>query len=217
MPASPLHIYANGLWLALTREPLNVEATGGTVTDITVDGVDYKVHTFTSSGNFVVTRGGDIEFLIVAGGGGGGSAGATGGGGAGGAGGLITGMQTVTATSYSVIVGAGGASGTGGAANAGTQGNVSSAFVFSATGGGAGGGAATNGGGGGSGGGGGGFGPGSGGATTGGTAALGQGSPGGELRAWVRRRGSRRRRFHFCWWFCSCRDWCLLRFGRQRV
>ena len=52
-----------------------VAATGGTVT---TDG-DFKVHTFTSSGNFVVTNPSSsvssIEYLIVAGGGGGGAGG----------------------------------------------------------------------------------------------------------------------------------------------
>ena len=56
-------------------------ATGGTVT---TDG-DYKVHTFTTSGNFVVTASGQpVEYLVIAGGGGGGSKYYTGGGGAGG-------------------------------------------------------------------------------------------------------------------------------------
>jgi hypothetical protein len=48
-------------------------ATGGTVTDITQNGITYRVHSFTSAGNstFSVTRGGLVEYLIVAGGGGG--------------------------------------------------------------------------------------------------------------------------------------------------
>ena len=61
-------------------------ATGGTITD---DG-DYKVHTFTSSGNFVVTGlgsdgtyGNKVEYLVVGSGGGGGHT-HGGGGGAGG-------------------------------------------------------------------------------------------------------------------------------------
>ena len=44
-------------------------ATGGTVTE---DG-DYKVHTFTSSGDFIVSTAGDtpeVEYLVIAGGGG---------------------------------------------------------------------------------------------------------------------------------------------------
>ena len=38
----------------------------------TTSGV-YTIHTFTSPGNFVVTSGGEVEYLIVGGGGGGGS------------------------------------------------------------------------------------------------------------------------------------------------
>jgi hypothetical protein len=80
-------------------------ATGGTITNITQGGVNYRVHTFTTTGTstFTVTRGGQVEFLIVAGGGSGGSFG-----GGGGAGGLLTGFTTVIPQSYTVTVGAGG-------------------------------------------------------------------------------------------------------------
>ena len=54
-------------------------ATGGTITFIT----GYTIHTFTSSGNFVVTSGGEVEYLVVAGGGGGGADRGGGGGGGG--------------------------------------------------------------------------------------------------------------------------------------
>ena len=67
-----------------------VTATGGTITTCG----DFKIHTFTSSDNFVVTNGGHpsgsntVEYLVVAGGGASGAdnapSGATGGGGAGG-------------------------------------------------------------------------------------------------------------------------------------
>ena len=66
---------------------LGFVATGGTVSNIT----GYRVHTFTSSGEFIVTSGSaNVEYLVVAGGGGGGSPGnpgssiGTAGGGAGG-------------------------------------------------------------------------------------------------------------------------------------
>ena len=57
-------------------------ATGGSI----VTSGDYKIHTFTSSGNFVFSAGKnkDIEYLVVAGGGGG--SGHLGGGGGAGAG-----------------------------------------------------------------------------------------------------------------------------------
>jgi len=85
-----------------------VLATGGTVTDITDGGVIYRTHTFTSSGTFGVTRGGQIEYLVVAGGGGSGSSGGSNRGGAGGAGGLLYGLTDVSAQSYSITVGDGG-------------------------------------------------------------------------------------------------------------
>ena len=91
-----------------------VSATGGTITTFSNVSGDYKVHTFTSSGTFTVTAGGEVEYLIVAGGGGGGTSGGGGGGGGGGAGGLLTGISTLTATSYSIVVGNGGARVSGG-------------------------------------------------------------------------------------------------------
>jgi hypothetical protein len=47
-----------------------VEATGGTITEYTSGGITYRVHSFTSTGNtnFVVTSGGTVDYLIVAGG-----------------------------------------------------------------------------------------------------------------------------------------------------
>ena len=86
-------------------------ATGGT---ITYSG-GYTYHTFTGSGTFTPPSGGSIEYLVVAGGGGGGrdnySTGTRGSGG-GGAGGLKYGTgHAVTATPYTVTVGAGGAGG----------------------------------------------------------------------------------------------------------
>jgi hypothetical protein len=53
----------------------NTIATGGTVTN----SGGYTIHTFTSSGNFTVYVGGDVEYLVVAGGGGGGYDGGGGG------------------------------------------------------------------------------------------------------------------------------------------
>ena len=80
--------------------------TGGT---ITTDG-DYKVHTFNSSGTFTVTTLGSlgtVEYLVTAGG----ASGARANGGGGGAGGYRTATGfSVSATSYSITVGAGGAS-----------------------------------------------------------------------------------------------------------
>jgi len=112
-----------------------VIATGGdSVFDITDGGTDYRVHVFTTVGtsNFVVSQGGDVEYLVVAGGGSGGSNN----GGGGGAGGLLTGSLAVTPDSYPVAVGAGGS----GVQNAtGINGGNSSALGLTALGGGGGG------------------------------------------------------------------------------
>jgi len=90
-----------------------ISATGGT---ITTSG-DYKIHTFTGDGCFVVSQGNlgpgtGINSIIVAGGGGGHAGFASEGGGGGGGGGIIT--QTcspITTSSYPITVGGGGAGG----------------------------------------------------------------------------------------------------------
>jgi len=98
-------------------------ASGGTITNSGA----YKVHTFTSSGNFVVPSGttlNNVEYVVIAGGGGGGSTssgvgGAGGGGGAGGYRSSATGENSgggasaesklsLTAASYTVTIGGGG-------------------------------------------------------------------------------------------------------------
>ena len=76
-----------------------VAASGGTVTTYG----NYKSHTFTSSGTLTFSTGGSVDVLIVAGGGGGhGTAGGAG------AGGMQTAAPTVTATGYTITIGAGG-------------------------------------------------------------------------------------------------------------
>ena len=89
-----------------------VIASGGIESTVVDNGATYKVHTFTSSGTFVVDDGANrlMEYLIVAGGGGGAQAGTGGAGNAGGgAGGMIVASGTISANSYSIVVGAGGA------------------------------------------------------------------------------------------------------------
>ena len=94
-----------------------VVATGGTVTDIEQDGKKFRVHTFTSDGTFEVTRSGKVEYLVVGGGGGGsghkGGSTTSHGAGGGGAGGLLSGVNTVSVSSFSVLVGEGGTGGEG--------------------------------------------------------------------------------------------------------
>lgn len=85
-----------------------ISASGGNVADITVNGLNYRTHTFNSSGLFVVSGtgnlGGQIEYLSVAGGGGGSAGG-------GGAGGLLASSFSAENGLYSINVGTGGAQG----------------------------------------------------------------------------------------------------------
>jgi hypothetical protein len=121
-----------------------VTATGGT---ITTDG-DFKVHSFTGDGNFVVSCAGNpvgsdsVDYLVVAGGGGGGMDN----GGGGGAGGYRTSFPggtkiTTPATTYPVTVGAGGvgAAWPAGASPLSTRGSPSIFSTITSTGGGGGG------------------------------------------------------------------------------
>jgi hypothetical protein len=161
-------------------------ATGGTESEITIDGVEYRLHTFTTVGaeTFTVTSPGttgEVHYLVVAGGGGGGGASLAcvntiGGAGGGGAGGFLEGSAIVVSSAYSLSVGAGG-QGSSSGAGANGQNSFFDAFAI-AVGGGGGGGADldTNGVSGGSGG-----GAGSGaGANSGGARTSGQGSLGGD-------------------------------------
>ena len=104
-------------------------ATGGTKT---TNGA-YTVHTFLSSGNFVVSGDGNIDVMIVAGGGSGGGRH----GGGGGAGGVVvkTAHATTTGT-YAMVIGAGGARVVSPVGNDGAD---STAFGMTAKGGGGGG------------------------------------------------------------------------------
>jgi len=91
----------------------------------------YSVHAFTSSGTFTTTQTLTIDYLIVAGGGSGGTAFGASGGGAGGVR-LFT-SQTLSAGTYSIVVGAGGPwAPIIGSVN----GNNSSAFSYTSAGGG---------------------------------------------------------------------------------
>jgi len=144
------------LWVPISIF-VGVLATGGDEDDILVNGIQYRVHTFTTSGQFNVLRGGNAEYLIVAGGGSGGTrstANFGAGGGGGGAGGVIMGTFGLTKTPYDNVIGVGGASQTLDL-SLGIQGGNSSALGLIAIGGGAGGRYGGNGGNGGSGGGGG--------------------------------------------------------------
>jgi len=129
-------------WRGVTNSAADiayVTATGGD--SITTDG-DYKVHTFLSSANFIVSDAGSaegsstVEILLVAGGGSGGNSSVTSNssterGGGGGAGGYRTfAAFAVSATTYAMVIGAG--------ASSNSDGSNSTGFGYSSTGGGAG-------------------------------------------------------------------------------
>ena len=133
----------------------SLRATGGTVSDITINGQQWRVHRFTSTGasSFVISSdvsSADIEYLIVGGGGGGGYDGAGGGGG----GQVRTGTTSLAPGTHSVVVGAGGGRATTVGSQAG-NGSASRLGNLEAIGGGGGGSKQSNGADGGSGGGGG--------------------------------------------------------------
>jgi hypothetical protein len=127
--------------------PQGIQATGGTIQDITVGGVNYRTHTFTTSGTFTVTSGGELDYLVVAGGGGAGQRLQTGNNsgfpGGGGAGGLLTSFltapTTITNGSYPITVGLGGLGVSNSADNRGANGQNSTALGLTAIGGGGGG------------------------------------------------------------------------------
>ena len=131
-------------------------ATGGSVSNVAVGNITYRIHQFLSTGTseFVVTDSGsfgEIEYLIVGGGGGGGMDM----GGGGGAGGVVAGRRKIAPGTYTITVGAGGWGAPGGLETRGdgagpqpgahqftipaTNGGNSSAFGITAYGGGAGG------------------------------------------------------------------------------
>jgi hypothetical protein len=134
--------------------PTYITATGGT---ITTSG-DFKIHTFTGDGCFVVTTVGNpigsdsVDYLVVAGGGAGGGANASAvGGGGGGAGGFRTSSVTycgppisscssiiVSTQTYPITVGAGGA-GVSGLTGKGNNGSNSVFSTITSAGGGSGG------------------------------------------------------------------------------
>lgn len=116
-----------------------VNATGGTISEYTLNGITYRSHTFLSSGTLQLTSGiGDlnqVSYLIVAGGGAGEY---VLGGGGGGAGGMLTGViNNPSSQNYSIVVGSYGIVGTLTVRS--TNGENSSAFGLTAIGGGAGG------------------------------------------------------------------------------
>jgi hypothetical protein len=138
------------LWASVT----GIVATGGTITEITQNDINYRVHTFTTVGTsqFQVLIGGEMEYLVIAGGGGA-QGGTSGGGGAGGyrcsvpgesSGGGVSAESPlgIPSGTYNIIVGAGGSGGSGPANDLteGTNGDNSVFYTITSIGGGRGGG-----------------------------------------------------------------------------
>lgn len=95
---------------AFSSTPLFNEATGGTITTFTSDGLNYRRHTFLSNGTFTVLRSSLPFTIAVVGGGGGGGTSPDGfGAAAGGPGGFYSGDIALSVGSKNVIVGQGGA------------------------------------------------------------------------------------------------------------
>ena len=101
--------------------------TGGTISTYSSGGNDYRVHTFTSSGNFVATYAlSNVDYVMVAGGGAGGGEGGYNGNGGGGAGGYLQSQfGSMSAATYAVVIGGGG---TGSANNSGQTSGSNTTF-----------------------------------------------------------------------------------------
>ena len=97
-----------GLEAAGAPPPGVMSATGGIISDYEDSGTEYRSHIFTTSGAFVVTGTGTVDYLIVGSGGGGGFD--RGGGGGGGA--FVPGTNlAVTEQSYTITINPGGLGG----------------------------------------------------------------------------------------------------------
>lgn len=111
---------------------VGAKATGGTI----YSDSQYYYHVFGASGTFTPTQSLTADVLVVAGGGGGG----VDDGGGGGAGGLsYQSARSLTATGYSITIGAGGAAGTSGGTKRGSSGSNSVFDTITSNGGGGGG------------------------------------------------------------------------------
>ena len=105
---SAMKVWSGSDWDTMSNK---FTASGGTESTYSSGGVNYKVHTFTSSGTFIADSAGSVDVLVVAGGGGTGAGRYhNGGGGAGGV--LYATNYTITAASHTITVGGGGAGGT---------------------------------------------------------------------------------------------------------
>jgi hypothetical protein len=123
---------STGLWSVVPTYGIG----GDLVQDIVVLGQAYRVHSFTDTTRtqgFSVSSSVSVQYLVVGGGGGGGG-GCQGGGG--GAGGLLTGTVSISAATYTIIVGTGGLGCLPASSFAGSNGNNSIFSSLTAIGGG---------------------------------------------------------------------------------
>ena len=117
-------------WLQMSNK---FSASGGSESTVTVSGILYKVHVFTTSGTFTADSAGSVDVFLAAGGGGGGADNGAGGG----AGGLVRAINaSLNPGSYSIVIGAGGLGAIGDGNRAGNSGSNSTAFGYTAIGGG---------------------------------------------------------------------------------
>ena len=114
-------------------------ATGGTLTSFLKDGINYNVHTFTSSGLLEIPGEISANVLVIGGGGSGGNSNTTNGNGGGGAGGVLYGTNISFNSNISVVVGAGGTAVANATVGLGNKGANSSLGIYVAQGGGGGG------------------------------------------------------------------------------
>lgn len=111
--AKASYVKLNGEWVkfgsaqkAAFNEAASSGATFTTLTNPDGDGKNYRLAKFTGNGTLAFSQPGTVRFLVVGGGGGGGSYMCAG---PGAGGWVLDEYQKVTASSYSVVVGAGGA------------------------------------------------------------------------------------------------------------
>ena len=99
-----LKIYNGSAFINVVSDP----ASGGIETTYTLNGVNYKVHTFLQSQSFMLIENKTVDILLVAGGGGGGTYSLNGVGG-GGAGGMVVGNNiSIVKGLYTITIGGGG-------------------------------------------------------------------------------------------------------------
>jgi hypothetical protein len=128
-----MYVWSGTQWDQMSNK---FSATGGTVTTYSAGGLNYKIHTFTSSGTFVADAAGVVDILMVAGGGGGGGHANPGGAGAGGL--IYISSHGVTPGSFTITIGAGGVNTNTGTYATAVKGNDTTGIGLTAKGGGAG-------------------------------------------------------------------------------